>query len=84
MGSRQIRVSEETYELLRRRKGDNETFDDVVGRLIADERDLLAGFGRADEREGESLAETYARRKRRSSERQDRLAAARDEADGDA
>ena len=72
-----IRVSEETKERLRRRKRNDESFNDVIARLLNDDRDLLAGFGAADDREGETLAETVARRKERSQRRIDDLAESR-------
>lgn len=72
-----IRVSEETKERLRRRKRNDESFNDVITRLLDDDRDLLAGFGAANDREGETLAETVARRKERSQRRIDDLAESR-------
>jgi len=72
-----IRVSEETKERLRQRKRTDESFNDVIARLLNDDRDLLAGFGAADDREGETLAETVARRKERSQRRIDDLAESR-------
>jgi predicted CopG family antitoxin len=74
-----IRVSEETKERLRRRKRTDESFNDVIRRLLNDDRDLLAGFGAADDREGETLAETVARRKERSKRRIDDLAESRED-----
>jgi predicted CopG family antitoxin len=74
-----IRVSEETKERLRRRKRTDESFNDVIARLLDDDRDLLAGFGAADDREGETLAETVARRKERSQRRIDDLAESRED-----
>jgi predicted CopG family antitoxin len=62
----QIRISEETKERLRRRKQEGESFEDVILQLLDEERDLLAGFGEATNRDGETLAETVARRKERS------------------
>lgn len=74
-----IRVSEETKERLRRRKHDDESFNDVIARLLDDDRDLLAGFGAAADRDGESLAATVTRRKERSQQRIDELAERREE-----
>lgn len=74
-----IRVSEETKERLRRRKRTDESFNDVIRRLLDDDRDLLAGFGAAEDREGETLAETVARRKERSQRRIDDLAESRED-----
>jgi predicted CopG family antitoxin len=72
-----IRVSEETKERLCRRKRNDESFNDVITRLLDEDRDLLSGFGAADDREGETLAETVARRKERSQQRIDDLAESR-------
>lgn len=68
-----IRVSEETKERLRRRKRTDESFNDVIVRLLDEDRDLLAGFGAAEGRKGDTLAETVARRKERSRARIERL-----------
>ena len=68
-----IRISEEIKERLRRRKRDDESFNDVITRLLEEDRDLLAGFGAGNERNGERLAETVARRKERSQQRIDEL-----------
>lgn len=74
-----IRVSGETKERLRRRKRTDESFNDVIARLLDDDRDLLAGFGAAEDRDGETLAETVARRKERSQRRIEELAESREE-----
>lgn len=74
-----IRISEDTKERLRRRKREDESFNDVIVRLLDEDRDLLAGFGAAEDREGDTLAETVARRKERSKERIEQLAAGRAE-----
>ena len=44
MGDKTIRVSEETWRLLRDRKRGSESFDDVIDRELRDD-DPLAGFG---------------------------------------
>lgn len=77
-----IRVSEETKERLRRRKHDDESFNEVIVRLLDADRDLLAGFGVAQHREGETLAETVARRKERSKGRIELLADERGDDEG--
>lgn len=74
-----VRISEETKERLRRRKQEDESFDEVIVRLLDEDRDLLAGFGTGDDRTGDTLAETVARRKERSGRRVDRLDADRAE-----
>lgn len=76
-----VRVSRETKERLRRRKREGESFNDVIERLLDDDRDLLAGFGAASERDGDTLAETVARRKEQSRRRIDDYAGGRDDAD---
>jgi len=44
--SKSIRVDEETHAALTALKGENETFDDVLARLIADRRERVrAGAG---------------------------------------
>lgn len=72
-----IRVSEETKARLRRRKREDESFNEVITRLLDEDRDFLTGFGAADDRAGETLAETVARRKERSQQRIDDLAEGR-------
>ena len=42
---KQIRVSETVKRELDDRRREDESFNDVVERLLADDRDLLAGFG---------------------------------------
>jgi len=61
-----IRVSEKTKERLLLRKRNDESFNDVITRLLDEDRDLLAGFGAGNDRDGEKLAVTVARRKERS------------------
>ena len=73
-----VRVSEKTKERLRGRKRDDESFNDVITRLLDEDRDLLAGFGAGNDRNCERLAETVARRKERSQQRIDELSHSRD------
>jgi len=68
-----IRVSEKTKERLLLRKRNDESFNDVITRLLDEDRDLLAGFGAGNDRDGEKLAVTVARRKERSQQRNDEL-----------
>jgi predicted CopG family antitoxin len=68
-----VRVSEKTKKRLRRWKRDDESFNDVITRLLEEDRDLLAGFGAGDDRDGERLAETVARRKEHSQQQIDEL-----------
>ena len=76
-----IRISEETKERLRRRKRDDESFNDVITRLLEEDRDLLAGFGAGNDRNGERLAVTVARRKERSRKQIDELSHSRENAE---
>lgn len=73
-----VRVSEETKERLRRRKRNDESFNDVITRLLDEDRDLLAGFGAGNDRDGERLAVTVARRKERSRKQTDELSHSRE------
>lgn len=82
MSSRQIRISPENYERLARRKRDDESFDDVIDRLLDDDRNLLAGFGTASEERSERAHEARERSKRKSKERIARLAENRGHIDG--
>ncbi|HET7323213.1 MAG TPA: antitoxin VapB family protein [Halococcus sp.] len=45
MSDTTIRVSEETRERLKVRKHGGESYENVITRLLDDDRDLLAGFG---------------------------------------
>jgi predicted CopG family antitoxin len=72
-----VRISEENKERLRRRKREGESFNEVITRLLDEDRDLLAGFGAAADRDGDTLAETVARRKEKSKRRIDQLAEGR-------
>lgn len=69
-----IRVSEEHYERLKRLMREGESFDDVVGRLLADERDLLAGFGSIDRRGGVGMAKAHEADEEKSTRRARRFA----------
>lgn len=64
-----IRVTATTKERLDRRKHPGESYDDAIERLLSEGRDLLAGFGAAERRQGDTMAETVTRRKEGSSER---------------
>jgi len=76
-----VRISGETKERLRRRKRAGESFNDAIERLLDEDRDLLAGFGAADGRDGDTLAETVARRKEKSKHRIEQLSEGRGEDD---
>ena len=70
-----VRVSEKR---LRRRKRNEESFNDVITRLLDEDRDLLAGFGAGNDRDGERLAVTVARREERSRKQIDELSHSRE------
>lgn len=84
MSSKQIRISPENYERLARRKRDNESFDDVIDRLLDDDRNLLAGFGTASEERTERAREVREQSERTSEDRIAQLAANRGHDDPDA
>lgn len=81
MSSKQIRVSAENYERLARRRRDAESFDDVIDRLLDDDRDLLAGFGTASEERTQRAREVHEQSKRKSKARIAQLARNRGHAD---
>ncbi len=72
----QIRVSAETKRELERRKREGESFDDVLERLLEDDRDLLAGFGSWSDEQAEAAREIRKRSKNRSKELMERVAGA--------
>ena len=74
----QIRVSAHNKDRLRRRQRPGESFNDVVRRLLDDDRDLLAGFGVADERDV-NMDDIHDEAQRRSRERVAQFAAGRNE-----
>lgn len=82
MSSKQIRVSAENYERLARRRRNDESFDEVIDRLLDDDRDLLAGFGTADEGRIDRMRESRKRSKRQSKARIARLARNRGHIEG--
>ncbi|USZ66959.1 antitoxin VapB family protein [Halorussus salilacus] len=70
-----VRVSEENYERLKARRREDETFDDVVERLLADDRDLLAGFGAWEETDQRGVVEElHEQGKRESADRVEEIA----------
>jgi predicted CopG family antitoxin len=70
----QIRVSESVKRELDRRKRPGESYNDVLERLFAADRDLLAGFGRWSDETAERAGDARKRYKQRSKERMERLA----------
>lgn len=78
--SEQIRVSERVKRTLDRRRQEGESYNDVLERLLAEEGDLLAGFGAfGDSDRGAVIGETHERGERRSRERIEEMANAREE-----
>lgn len=70
----QIRVSDLVKRELERRRRDDESYNDVLERILDDEdRDLLAGFGRWSDEHTEQVRDTRDASKRRSKERAKRL-----------
>lgn len=60
MPTKTIRVSEEVYDRLEARKREDESFTDLLDRLVEQERDIYAGFG-AWEDAAEEMEETHER-----------------------
>ncbi|MDZ7687371.1 MAG: antitoxin VapB family protein [Halobacteriales archaeon] len=61
----QIRVTDEIKRELERRKRADESFNDVLERVLEDDSDLLAGFGSWSDERAEHARETRTRRRRR-------------------
>lgn len=58
MPSKTISLKEETYERLRRAKGEDESFTDVIDRLLRDDDHPLTGLvGLLDDEEAERVRE---------------------------
>ena len=55
MASKTIMIQEETYQRLVQLKRENESFNDVILRLIYQKQDLIPFFGLLSEKEGEEL-----------------------------
>ncbi|PSQ11169.1 hypothetical protein BRC93_06795 [Halobacteriales archaeon QS_5_70_15] len=74
----QIRVTDRVKRELDRRRREGESYNDVVERLLEDDRDLLAGFGafKGTDR-GEVMREVHERGKKKSRERIEEMADAR-------
>ena len=58
MPTKTIRVSEDVYERLKARKREDESFTDLLERIVEDDRDIYAGFG-AWEDAAEEMRETH-------------------------
>ncbi|TYT61607.1 antitoxin VapB family protein [Natrialba swarupiae] len=70
---RNVRLTEDAYRQLKRRKREGESFSDTVER-IAGERSLLDLKGMLTEEEAESMREAIHARDKRSRDELDRLA----------
>lgn len=76
----QIRVSTRVKRELERRRREGESFNDVLERLLEEERDLLAGFGAFEGTDrGEAIREVHERGRRKSRERIESMAESRGE-----
>jgi predicted CopG family antitoxin len=74
----QIRVSDTVKRELDRRRREGESYNDVLERILEDERDLLAGFGAfKDTDRGEAMREVHERTKEKSRERIEAMADSR-------
>jgi predicted CopG family antitoxin len=70
----QIRVSDTVKRELDRRRREGESYNDVLRRMLEDDRDLLAGFGRWSDEQAERVREAREKSKQKSKERMRRLA----------
>jgi predicted CopG family antitoxin len=79
LADEQIRVSSAVKRELGRRRREGDSFNDVLERLLFEERDLFAGFGAfAGTDRGESTRRVHETGARQSSERIERIAASRE------
>lgn len=69
----QIRVSSAVKRELERRRREGESFNDVLERVLEDDRDFLAGFGRWSDDHAERVREAQREHKHQSKERMGRL-----------
>ena len=75
---KQIRVSSVVKTELENRRREGESFNDVLERLLTEDRDLFAGFGAFEGTDrGESIQEIHDQGKRESAERIERIAESR-------
>ena len=70
----QIRVSDTVKRELERRRREGESFNDVLERILDEERDLLAGFGRWSDEHADRVREAREKSKQKSKDRMRRLA----------
>ena len=76
----QIRVNSTVKRELEDRRREGESFNDVLERLLDDDRDLFAGAGFWSDDEADRVREGRTRAKEKSKERMRRLAEAESEA----
>jgi len=70
----QIRVSDTVKRELDRRRREGESYNDVLQRMLKDDRDLLAGFGRWSDEHADRVREARKKSKKKSKDRMRRLA----------
>jgi predicted CopG family antitoxin len=70
----QIRVSDTVKRELDRRRREGESYNDVLQRMLADDRDLLAGVGRWSDEHADRVRDSCEKSKQESKERMRRLA----------
>jgi len=69
----QIRVTGEVKRELERRKREGESFNDVLERLLEDDRDILAGAGFWSEETAETVKESTETKRAKRKQRQRRV-----------
>jgi len=70
----QIRVSDTVKRELDRRRREGESYNDVLQRMLEDDRDLMAGFGRWSDEQADRVRDAREKSKQKSKERMRRLA----------
>lgn len=70
---KQIRVSDTVKRELDRRRREGESYNDVLQRILDDDRDLLAGFGRWSDDHADRVRTAREQSKAKSKERMRRL-----------
>jgi predicted CopG family antitoxin len=71
---KQIRVSDNVKKKLDQRRREGESYNDALERLLEDDRDLLAGFGRWSDEHADRVREAREKSKEKSKKRMRRLA----------
>ena len=70
----QIRVSDAVKRELDRRRREGESYNDVLQRMLEDDRDLLAGFGRWSDEHADRVRKAREKSEKKSRDRMRRLA----------